>query len=253
MNATRWNLAMFSALLALVVVSIPFLAIAQDIDFGGFSDIDFGGFSDIDFGGSSDIDFGGMSGIDFGGFGTGPTATSSTSTSGQPPAFDPFDGDLGPFGPTPGIPPGTDTPPTPGTPPTTPPPGPGPTPPPVPPPGNPSSGSRDALGIFINQIIVDPFELGTENMVPVYISFENEGNKDLEDTRVIVVIPDLGVYASVGPLDLDVGETVTKVLLLEIPEDADLNQYPIMFQIQPDTPNADDRIVFRELDIIDYS
>ncbi len=257
MKATQWNLAMASALTALVVLSVPFFAIAQDIDFGGYSDIDFGGFSDIDFGGFSDIDFGGFSDVDFGGFGgmsnTGGEAGSTGSTSGQNgiPGFDPFDGDLGPFDDLPGNPAGDDTMPNPGD---------GDDdgcgiciigPPPTVPDDSPDSDdSDDGLGIFISTIFVsNAYDQEPGNPVMMRITFENEGTHDLEDTRVIVVIPELGARDTVGPFDLDTGDQLTKTLLLQLPEDSWGGDYGVRFLIYNEN---EQRVKHRQVSIIDY-
>ena len=273
MNQKQWNVAMFSALTALAVIAVPFFALAQGLDFGGFSNADFGGFSNMDFGGSSSLDFGGFSinqfggssSLDFGGAngagsvsGTSGLQSTGSSSSGSP-GFDVFSGDLGPFTNTPGNPQGTDTMPNPD------PDGDGcivncnpgsttPTPTPIPnPTGNPSSStSKDTIRIFIHQIFLhDPFDHLPGDQVPLRITFENTGTKNLDDTKVIVTIPDLGgVRATVGPFDLNRGRTMTKTLVLELPEDVQPGTYPLRLQVYNE---ATQRIIHREVEVIDYS
>jgi hypothetical protein len=262
MNAKQWNAAMFSALLALSVIAVPFFAIAQDFDFGGVSDADFGGFSDNDFGGFSDTDFGGFSDADFGGFssadfgGAGGAGTpvygnnDGTGVTNTDPGFDPFDGDMGPFDDVPGTPPGDDEMPNPdpdddgcivncggdddddddG--------------------GSSNGGSRDVIRIFIDQLFIrEAFERLPGDQVPLRIKFENDGNKDMDNTKVIVMIPDLNVRDSVGPFDLDAGEEVSKTMLLALPGDVEPGMYPVRLYIHNLRTH---RIVHRDIEVIDY-
>ncbi len=279
MTPLKWNLAFFSAVIVFMLAITP-LFYADDFSggfdsfsggfdsfgSGGFDSFGSGGFDSFSSGGFDSFGSGGFDSFGTGGFdsngagssgalGTGSLGASSSGTSSGS-DFNPFDDNFQPFDDIPGSLSGPDDF-TPGPdntfqPPVTPPPVP--PIPPVTPPRNPPSDHRDVLGIFIENIFLDdPFEQSAGNIVPVRITFENDGNKDLEDTRVIVVIPDLAAYAAVGPFDLDVGETVTKTLLVELPDDSELDTYPLMIQIQPDVPNANDRIVYREIEIIDYS
>lgn len=281
MNAKQWNAAMCSALIGLVVIAIPFFALAQDFGFGASSDFGFGASSDFGFGSSSDLGFGSDSDFGFGsafssfGFGGSGTTSSGATTDGSgsgssgstgsgsgilltSSGFDPFDGDLGPFGSAPGNPQGTDTMPNPD------PDGDGcivncnpgsttPTPTPIPT-GNPPSSStgKDTLRIFIHQIFLhDPFDHLAGDQVPLRITFENDGTKNLDNTKVIATIPDLGgVRATVGPFDLNRGRTMTKTLVLELPEDVQPGTYAVRLQIYSETAQ---RIVHREVEIIDYS
>jgi hypothetical protein len=253
MNNKQWNSAMFSAIAALAVVMVPFLA-ASDFDFGGDSDFDFGGDTDFDFGGDSDFDFGGDSDFNFGGdspFDPGGDSGDGTPVGGDPfdgPGWDPFDDDDGPFTGIPGIPPGPDVIPDPD-----------PdddgcivncNPTPTPTPGG-NDDDDDHLRIFINNIFLhDPFSELPGNQVELRVTFENDGNVDLDDTKVIVMIPDLSVRDAVGPFDLDSGEKMTKLLFLDLPEDTEPGVYPVRLQVYNE---ARQRIVHREIEVIDYS
>ena len=124
MNPKQWNTAMFSMLVALVVIAVPFLAYASDFgddfgDFGGSDDFnDFGDSDDFDdFGGSDDFnDFGDSDDFDdFGGSDDFNDFSGPEDTPGDvggdgfdDGGFDPFDDDTGGFGDIPGNPPGDD-------------------------------------------------------------------------------------------------------------------------------------------------
>ena len=267
MNTKQWNWAMASGLITLVVIAIPFFALAQDMDFGGFSNMDFGGFSDMDFGGFSNADFGGFSNADFGGFSNanfGGLSGANTPVSGTNDGtgttqgnggFNPFDGDFGPGNTPPGNPGGFEPLPNPNPIPCVvncnPGPGPIPTPTPVPQPHTmPKAGASDSLHIFINQIVLhDAFEQLPGDQVPMLITFENDGTKNLENTKVIITIPDIAVRAAIGPFDLHVGSQLTKVLILELPEWVRPGTYPVRFQVYNENR---ERIVHREIEVIDH-
>ncbi len=271
MNARKWNSTLFSALAVLVIVVIPFLALAQsfgDFDSFGFGDVDSFGFGDFDsfgFGDFNTFSFGDFSTFTPGDIGSpsgdtsGPSTTGTTPGTGTTgPGFDPFDDDLGPFGGLPGNPPGGDTIPQPPitippvTPPTTPP-----TTPPSTPPvgtvptGGSSSPSEDSLKIFIHNIFLNnPFEQSPGAMIPLRITLENDGTRDLDNTKVIVMIPDLAVRASAGPFDLDSGKKTTQTMFLQLSDDVRPGTYAVRVQVYNE---AKDRIVHREIDVIDHS
>jgi hypothetical protein len=259
MKAKQWNATMFSAMIALAVIAVPFFAIAGDIDFGGFSDVDFGGVSDVDFGGFSDVDFGGVSDIDFGGFtdigfggASGTDATGDAGTglggTGSTGGFDPFDDDLGPFDDIPGNPPGDDieqppvvTPVIPPVIPVT----------PVTPSDSDKSTGDESLKIFIHNIFMNsPFDELPGNQVALRVTFENTGTKKLENVKVIVGIPDLAVRTSFGPMDLGSGHKTTGTVFLELPDYTEDGVYPVRLQVYSEDAQ---RIVHREIEVVDYS
>ncbi len=252
MKAKQWNATMFSTMLVLAVIAVPFFALAGDIDFGGFSDVDFGGASGVDFGGFSDVDYGGVSDVDFGGFSDidfgGSAGTAGIDGAGGF-GFDPFDGDLGPFTGIPGNLPGTDMPVQPVVTPVVPPVIPV---VPITPSGSDSdSSSDDSLRIFIHNIFLNsPFDELPGNQVPMRITFENVGTRDLDDTKVIVMIPDLSARATIGPMDVDAGEKVTGTVFLDLPEDTEPGVYSVRLQIYNEDAQ---RIVHREVEVVDYS
>ncbi len=243
MKAKQWNVAMATALTALVVLSIPFFAYADFAD-GGFSGFTDGGFSGFDDGGfnghstasmSSVFTNGGTSGTADGTIGSGDTSSDS------------FDDNFDPIDTIPGNPGGPDQI-TPGT---------GGNFPPicttcdvpvVPTPIKHVTGT-DSMSIFINQIVLhDAFQQLPGNTVPMYVTFENDGTKKLEDTKVIITIPDIAVRASIGPFDLTVGDQLSKLLILELPADVAPGTYPVRFEIYNENRA---RIVHREIEIVD--
>jgi hypothetical protein len=247
MNPKQWNAAMFSAMLALAVIAVPFFATADGFgDLGdGIGDI-LGGLGDLN-GNPGDVgDSVGDLGSSFGDIGGGLGGFGSGI--GDIGGWDPFDDDLGPFDPIPGNPPGDDTvrPPETHWPPVV--------PPVVTPetsPVTPSSDSEDSLQIFIHNIFVNnPYDELPGNQVPLMITFQNKGTKDLENTKVIVMIPDLSARATVGPFDLGADERITSTVFIDLPEDTELGVYPVRLQVYNEDAQ---RIVHREIEVIDYS
>ena len=108
------------------------------------------------------------------------------------------------------------------------------------------------MHIFINQIFLnDPFDQHPGNVVPLYITFENDGKKDLDNTKIIVSIPELGARAAaIGPLDLNVGRQVTRFVLLELPDDIVPGTYSVRLQVYHENRQ---RVVHREIEIVDHS
>ncbi|MBW2980934.1 PKD domain-containing protein, partial [Candidatus Woesearchaeota archaeon] len=57
------------------------------------------------------------------------------------------------------------------------------------------------------------------------ISLSNIGDKDLENARIAVVVPELGIWKKIGPFDLDEGDKVTREVVLDIPDDIEPGEY----------------------------
>jgi len=97
------------------------------------------------------------------------------------------------------------------------PPGPGP---------KPTPGNDEDISVYIGAIIIpNAYDAAAGDLVPVTISFKNNGDKKLENLKVAVAIPSLGVRASVGPMDLNVGKRVSKTVYIELPEDTQPGLY----------------------------
>jgi hypothetical protein len=57
------------------------------------------------------------------------------------------------------------------------------------------------------------------------ISISNIGDADLEDTRITVIIPELGIWKKVGPLDIDKGDKETREVFLDMPDNVRPGEY----------------------------
>lgn len=81
---------------------------------------------------------------------------------------------------------------------------------------------------FINPEL-DVVTPGTEFSIRVTV--ENKGNYDLEDLDMSVLAHDFGSRASKGPIDLDVGDTVTRTFHLWVPGYVAKGDYPVRISI----------------------
>jgi len=83
------------------------------------------------------------------------------------------------------------------------------------------------------QVAADPyFEAGDQ--VPIMINFENTGVSNIEDVKVVVGIPELGIRRSAGPFDVDINKDAHRTLLLELPEYTEPGEYIIRVLIEHD-------------------
>jgi hypothetical protein len=90
----------------------------------------------------------------------------------------------------------------------------------------PEDDEGDGLSVHIGAIIIpNAYDAMAGDTIPVTISFKNNGDEELENLKAAVAIPDLGVRASVGPLDLKVGKRISKTVYIELPEDAQAGLY----------------------------
>ena len=266
MKASTWNLAFFGTLVVLSLAIAPFMSTAfgggfDDFGSGGFDFFGSGGFDDFGAGGfdnfgSAGFDDFGAGGFDSFGTASTPIATSPdtgfTGSGFQPfdDNFDPFDSTIGPGTGPDNFPPDDD--------------GDFPGDDDVPPPcvvncggGNDDDdldpGRRDHLSIFIHRIIIpNSFEQYAGDFIPVRVVYENNGNKKLEDFKIIGMIPEISARFADGPFDLKVGKRKTSLIYLQLPYDIELGEYLVRFQLISDTPNSDDRIIHRYVEVIDY-
>jgi hypothetical protein len=72
------------------------------------------------------------------------------------------------------------------------------------------------------------------NQLPVSLVFENNGGSNLDDLRITVSVPELGIFRRAGPFDLKRGETETKSVFLEIPVAAKKGSYELRITVGND-------------------
>jgi uncharacterized membrane protein len=83
----------------------------------------------------------------------------------------------------------------------------------------------------IDRIVIDnDYNIGETDDVVARVSLQNIGDMDLEDVRVTVTIPELGVRRSAGPFDLDKDDGVVRRLILEMAEDVPAGEYYVKIE-----------------------
>jgi hypothetical protein len=120
--------------------------------------------------------------------------------------------------------------------------------PPTPGPG-PEPEMKEVFGVYIDTIrISDAFEQTGGSEVPFLITFTNNGDKKLTHVKAVVVIQDLALRASVGPMELSVGEDTSEHMYLPLDSNVKPGVYPVRITIHGDDI---DRVVYREIEVIE--
>ncbi|MBR9677216.1 PKD domain-containing protein [Candidatus Woesearchaeota archaeon] len=71
--------------------------------------------------------------------------------------------------------------------------------------------------------------------IATFVSFENTFGDDLEDVKITLAVPQLGIFRTVGTFDVDEGKTLNKRAVLNIPRDAKTGNYEIRIVISDGT------------------
>jgi len=103
-----------------------------------------------------------------------------------------------------------------------------------------------------NIVFIDSIGFRQEFVSPgddldVYLNFENNNNIDLRDARSTAIIRELGIRSASSKTYLNSGESASKFLTLEIPNDAQKGRYWVEVVIDIDGSR---RIKYRPIDII---
>ncbi len=110
------------------------------------------------------------------------------------------------------------------------------------------SDNDEDLSIHLGAIIIpNAYDAQAGDTIPVTISFKNNGDKKLENLKAAVVIQDLGIRASVGPLDLPVGRKTSKTMYVQLPEDVQPGTYYVRITIDSGSLH---RAVHRDIEVI---
>jgi len=104
------------------------------------------------------------------------------------------------------------------------------------------------LSVHIGSIIItNAYDAEAGDIVPVRIAFKNNGDTRLENLKAAVVIQDLNLRASVGPLeDLPIGKKVSRTMYFELPKDVQPGTYYVRITIDSGSVH---RVVHREIDV----
>ncbi|MEM4369148.1 MAG: carboxypeptidase regulatory-like domain-containing protein, partial [Candidatus Woesearchaeota archaeon] len=108
-------------------------------------------------------------------------------------------------------------------------------------------GAEEAeFGIHISAVRVPESNILAGDILEVGIALSNSGNKGLDDVKVIVSIPELGIRKSIGPFDLGQGERMSKTVYLELPNALKEKNYWLRLNIYS---NEVRRTIHREIEV----
>ena len=98
----------------------------------------------------------------------------------------------------------------------------------------PEENTRDRVGAIIASAHVNNMVMAG-SAVHVYVNIDNTGDVDLENLRIRVIIPDLGIRASTSTFDLNAGEDKQKTVNLPVPAQARQGLYLVRIIIENET------------------
>lgn len=78
----------------------------------------------------------------------------------------------------------------------------------------------DSLQI-LNEYVKPGEDIGT------IVRIQNNRNDDLDDVRITIIIPELGIRKRVGPFDIDDNDAIDKEIYLTLPDDVEPGDYII--------------------------
>ena len=91
------------------------------------------------------------------------------------------------------------------------------------------------------------FEARAGEDVEVLLNLENSGNENLDNTKVQISVPALGIRTSAGPFDLDESENLNKRLTLNLPSETPNGVYYVRIEVHN---NDVTRIVHRQIEVV---
>ena len=104
--------------------------------------------------------------------------------------------------------------------------------------------------IFINRIIFNDDCLKQGEDLVVTINFENKDNRDMKDSTVTVMVPELDMRLKKGHIDLDTDEQVSKTFVMEVPMGTVPGYYDVLVTIYDDGLK---RKRYRPIQVVDVS
>jgi hypothetical protein len=112
---------------------------------------------------------------------------------------------------------------------------------PVPPPRVPE------LSLSISSLTIPRgFEVRAGEELEVLLNMQHSGNEDLENTKVLISIPQLGIRSTAGPFDLDESESTSKRLTLNLPSETPQGVYYVRVEVHN---NDVTRVLHRQIEV----
>lgn len=106
--------------------------------------------------------------------------------------------------------------------------------------------SSDEVSLHVSSIRIADMEAQPGDAVPVYLSFKNDGKKNLKDVTAAVTIAELGIRASIGPFDLDRKDNAQRTFILWLPNDTEAGTYYVRTTINSESVH---RVIHRDLEV----
>jgi uncharacterized membrane protein len=83
----------------------------------------------------------------------------------------------------------------------------------------------------INRVVIDnEYNVGETRDVVARVNLENLGNANLEDVKLTITVPELGLRRSVGPFSIDEDERVLRNVVLEMVEHVQPGEYYVKIE-----------------------
>ena len=112
--------------------------------------------------------------------------------------------------------------------------------------------SRDVVDWNRLQLLTGE-EYSPGDIVAVLVDFYNDGDNEMQNARIAVTIPELGVRRTIGPVDINEGADFVETVYLQLPADAMPGVYDIMATVHGDNVGNHDedvhRIKFRQITV----
>ncbi|MBD3318836.1 hypothetical protein GF342_02915 [Candidatus Woesearchaeota archaeon] len=91
---------------------------------------------------------------------------------------------------------------------------------------------REVFSISMDGVrIPNAFNAKVGSALEISVNFDNDGDVSLDDARAAATILELGVHDSVGPFDLDAGDSFTKRLFIPIPDETEPGTYYVRLSV----------------------
>jgi len=109
----------------------------------------------------------------------------------------------------------------------------------------PRKDGHELLVVGINFLNGEYVNAGDQLLLNVNV--ENNGRRDMKYVRITATIMELGLRSSIGRFRVDRSETISKLLLMDIPDWVPSGDYTIRFTISNDEVR---RVVHREITVL---
>jgi len=100
--------------------------------------------------------------------------------------------------------------------------------------------------LYLDRISLDEIARPGE-LVEFYLTLENLQSYDLEDVKIRVFNPELGIYATTGSFDIDGKDVESRIVLVDLPADIEPGDHTFRIIISNDNVK---RVLHRTITIV---